>query len=119
MLGAFATLYGSRGLGVQFWGWLLPHGVTEILALLLCAASGLAIAESLIFPGRHTRLRNLALRGREAGVVVVGAVVMFLIAGCIEGVFRQLVHSTPIRYAVALSSAAAWTLYFTLAGRRA
>ena len=119
ILGAFAALYGSRGLALQFWGWLLPHGVTEILALLLCAASGLALAESLVFPGRHTRLRNLALRGREAGVVVVGAVAMFLIAGCIEGVFRQLVHSTPIRYAVALSSAAVWTLYFTRAGRKA
>lgn len=118
ILGAFAALYGGRGLSWEFWGWLLPHGVTEILALLLCAAAGLAIAESLVFPGRHTRLHNLALRGREAGVVVVGAIAMFLVAGCIEGFFRQLVHSTPIRYAVALSTAAAWALYFTLAGRR-
>jgi len=117
-LGAFGALYASRGLSAQFWGWVLPHGVTEILALLLCAAAGLCIAESLVFPGRHTRLRNLALRGREAGVVVVGAVAMFLLAGCIEGVFRQLVHSTAIRYAVALSTAAAWTLYFSLAGRK-
>ena len=118
LLGAFAALYGSRGLSLQFWGWLLPHGVTEILALLLCAAGGLAIAESLVFPGRHTRLRNLALRGREAGLVAVGAVAMFLIAGCIEGVFRQLVHATPIRYAVAISTAAFWALYFLRAGRR-
>jgi uncharacterized membrane protein SpoIIM required for sporulation len=118
LLGAFAALYGSRGLSVPFWGWLLPHGVTEILALLLCAAGGLAIAESLVFPGPHTRLRNLALRGREAGEVVVGAVAMFLIAGCIEGIFRQLVHSTPIRYTVAISSAALWILYFSLAGRK-
>jgi len=44
---------------------------------------------------------------------------MFLIAGCIEGEFRQLVHSTPIRCAVSLSSAAVWTLYFTRAGRKA
>lgn len=117
-LGAFGALYGSRGLSLQFWGWVLPHGVTEILALLLCAAAGLAIAESLVFPGRHTRLRNLALRGREAGLVVLGAVVMFLVAGCIEGVFRQLVHSTPIRYAVALTSAVAWIAYFTSAGRK-
>ena len=75
-------------------------------------------AEALLFPGRHTRLRNLGLRGRDAGVVVLGAVVMLLLAGLVEGVFRQTVHSVEIRLLVAALTALGWTAYFTSAGRR-
>lgn len=117
LLGAFAALYQDRGLGIEFWAWILPHGVTELLAVVLCGAAGLAVGESLLFPGRHTRLVNLGLRGRDAGVVVLGAVLMLLLAGMIEGVFRQTVHDVALRLSVALLSALLWTVYFTRVGR--
>ncbi|HME92576.1 MAG TPA: stage II sporulation protein M [Myxococcaceae bacterium] len=116
-LGAFAALYGSRGLSLDFWGWILPHGVTELTAVALCGAAGLVVGGALIFPGREERLAGLARRGREAGVLVLGAVAMFFVSALIEGLFRQLVHSVPIRYSVASLSAAVWIAYFHLAGR--
>src|SRR5262252_2823229 len=116
-MGAFAALYRSRGLSLDFWGWILPHGVTELTAVALCGAAGLVVGGALIFPGREERLAGLARRGREAGVPVLGAVAMFFVAGLIEGLFRQLVHSVPIRYSVAAVSAAVWIAYFRLAGR--
>jgi uncharacterized membrane protein SpoIIM required for sporulation len=118
LLGAFAALYHGRGLSLELWGWLLPHGVTELAALALCGGAGLVLGHRLVFPGRHTRLENLAHGGREAGLIVLGAVAMFLIAGVIEGVFRQAVHDMTARYAVAVATAAAWAAYFGLAGRR-
>jgi uncharacterized membrane protein SpoIIM required for sporulation len=118
MLGAFAALYHGRGLSLEFWAWILPHGVTELLAVMLCGAAGLVLADAILFPGRHTRLENLALRGREAGLIVMGAVLMFFVAGLIEGIFRQTVHSVPVRLVVAASSALAWAVYFGLAPRR-
>ncbi len=117
LLGAFWALYASRGLSMEFWAWLSPHGVTELLAVLLCSAAGLAIAQSLVFPGRQTRLRNLARRGRDAGVLVLGAVLMFLVAGLIEGIFRQTVTSIPARWALAASTAAFWIWYPLVLGR--
>jgi uncharacterized membrane protein SpoIIM required for sporulation len=117
LLGAFAALYQGRGLGLEFWAWLLPHGVTELLAVVLCGAAGLAVGESLLFPGRHTRLANLGQRGREAGVVVLGSVLMLLVAGLIEGIFRQTVHHVVVRLSVALLTSLFWTLYFTRVGR--
>lgn len=117
-LGAMAALFQSRGLGADFWAWILPHGVTELAAVCLCAAAGMVIGTSLVFPGPHTRLRNLALRGRGAALLVVGAVSMLLAAGLIEGIFRQVVHDPAVRWTVAGASLAAWTLYFSLAGRR-
>lgn len=117
-LGAFVALFHQRGLAVDLWSWLLPHGVTELTAVVICGGAGLVLAQSLIFPGRYSRLRNLAIQGREAAMFALGAVVMFFVAGLIEGIFRQRVQDLTIRYAVALSTALFWILYFGLVGRR-
>jgi uncharacterized membrane protein SpoIIM required for sporulation len=116
-LGAMAALYQTRGLGSEFWAWVMPHGVTELSAICLCGAAGMAIGSALVFPGRHTRLRNLALRGREVSLLAVGAVTMFLVAGLIEGIFRQSVHDVAIRWSLAATTLAFWTWYFLAVGR--
>ena len=117
VMGAFGALYGGRGLALEFWAWVLPHGVTELTAVVLCGAAGLAIGQALLFPGREERLAGLARRGREAGVVAVGAVALFFAAALIEGIFRQLVHSVPIRYAVAFGTAAVLFSYLATSGK--
>jgi len=117
VLGAFAALYAGRGLGVEFFAWVLPHGVTELTAVALCGAAGLALGQALVFPGREERLAGLARRGREAGVVALGAVALFFAAALVEGIFRQLVHAVPARYAVAFGSAAVLFAWLALAGR--
>lgn len=117
-LGAFAALYHDRGLSADLWGWLLPHGVTELSAIVLCGGAGLVLARSLVFPGRFKRLQNLKLRGRDAGQIALGAVIMLFIAGMIEGIFRQTVQSITIRYMVAAATAAFWIYYFGFVGRR-
>jgi uncharacterized membrane protein SpoIIM required for sporulation len=117
MLGAFGALYHARGLSLDFWGWVLPHGVTELTAVALCGAAGIALGQALVFPGREERLAGLARRGREAGVVALGAVALFFAAALVEGIFRQLVHAVPVRYAVALGSAGVLAAYLATAGR--
>lgn len=117
VLGAFGALYHSRGLSVDLWAWILPHGVTELTAVALCGAGGIALGQALVFPGRDERLAHLAARGRDAGVMVVGAVALFFVAGLVEGIFRQLVHAVPVRYSVAAAFAALWAAYFGRAGR--
>ena len=117
ILGVLAGLYQSRGLGPDFWAWVLPHGVTELLAIVLCGGAGLHLAFAIIQPGRYGRLHALGRAGREASLVVLGAVLMFAVAGLIEGFFRQLVHDMTARYALAAFSLVFWACYFLLAGR--
>ena len=118
VLGAFLALHAARGLTVDFIGWLSIHGVTEILAILLCGAAGLLVAEKIIFPGPLSRLASLAEYGRKAAGVACGAVLLFFVAGILEGGFRQLINHTPGRYAFALATAALWLAYFTRAGKK-
>lgn len=117
-LGAMAALYQERGLGIEFWGWVLPHGVTELLAVVLCGAAGMAFGKSLVFPGRKSRLNALAESGKKGGILVVGGLSMLVPAALIEGFFRQLVTDAMSRWSVALGTAVLWSLYFLLAGRK-
>ncbi len=117
IIGALAAVFHLRGLSLDLWGWLLPHGITELLAVVLCGAAGLSIGRAVVFPGRETRLESLAIHGRRAGGVVGGTVLLFLMAGLIEGFFRQLVTSLTMRYALAIGTALLWTAYFVLVDR--
>ena len=117
VLGAFVALYTSRGLGVDIWGWLLPHGVTELTAVILCGAAGLMLAHGLVFAGSMPRMDSLRERGRPAAVIVICAVMMLFIAGLIEGIFRQTVTDITVRYCVAGGTAIFWLSYFCLVGR--
>ena len=105
MLGAFLALFASRGLLVEMGGWLSIHGPTEFLALILSAAAGLK------------RLIRLARDGRDAAVVMMGAVLLFLLAGLLEGLGRQLVVGMAPRYLLGWGVFAAVVAYFCLAGR--
>ncbi|MCA9518476.1 MAG: stage II sporulation protein M, partial [Myxococcales bacterium] len=116
-LGAMWAVYAAHDLGLEFFTWVAPHGVTELLAVAVCGAAGLSLGYGLVFPGRHRRLENLAARGREAGALAIGAVFMFFVAALIEGFFRQLVQSLEVRALVASATAILWTAYFALAGR--
>ncbi len=117
VLGAFIALHSARGLTVDFIGWLSIHGVTELLAIMLCGAAGLAVAERIIFPGALPRLENLSRHGRQAASVAAGCVGMLFVAGILEGGFRQLINNTPGRYAFALVTGALWLIYFAKAGK--
>lgn len=118
MLGGMTALFHSRGLAVEWWSWILPHGVTELTAIILCGGAGLAIGHKVVFPGRDARGVSMAKIGRRMGAVIAGAVVMLLVAGVVEGIFRQVVQSLPVRYTLATAFAVLWTFYFTRAGRK-
>jgi uncharacterized membrane protein SpoIIM required for sporulation len=117
MLGAMFALFGSRGLGFEFGGWVLIHGVTELFAITLAGAAGLRIGWSIAFPGELSRLASAERAGRQGGVVMVGVVVMLFIAGLIEGFGRQLIVIDWVRWSIAAASAVLWGAYFYLPRR--
>ncbi len=118
-IGALTSLYASRGLGWDLWGWLLIHGVTELLAIALCGGAGIILASSLVVPGQYSRLEMLARNGKRAGQIVIGAVAMLFFAALLEGFARQLINDISVRYTIAFLSGAFWLSYFIGLGRKA
>lgn len=112
MLGAILALFVSRGLGFELGGWLIIHGSTEFLAIILAGAGGFRIGWSVVFPGEESRMDAAATAGRKAALVMAGVVVMLMTAGLLEGFGRQLITVDSLRYAVGLLMLIFWLGYF-------
>lgn len=118
MLGGFIGLFASRELGLELGGWLIIHGSTEILAIILAGGAGLHIGRAIAFPGSLSRTQSAALAGRTAGLLMVGVVIMLLFAGVLEGYARQLITEDILRYGIGLSLLLLWMMYLYLPRQR-
>ncbi len=100
ILGAVGVDYVLAGEIPFLLGWLLPHGVIEIPAMLVGGQAGFVLAGALL--GRGQR-KNLAARLREATPDVVtlcfGAALMLIWAGVIEAFLSQY-HAPVLPYSV-------------------
>jgi uncharacterized membrane protein SpoIIM required for sporulation len=100
MLGAVALDYILSGEAIFLMGWLLPHGVIEIPAILLAGQAGLVLASAIIGRGTSISLRNrLNKISRDLVTLIFGTAIMLVWAGIIEGFFSQY-HEPVIPYSV-------------------
>ena len=98
ILGAVALDYVLAGETPFLLGWLLPHGVIEIPAIILAGQSGLVLAGALIGWGKSislkTRLRKIS---PDLVTLIMGVAVMLIWAGIVEAFFSQY-HEPVIPY---------------------
>jgi uncharacterized membrane protein SpoIIM required for sporulation len=114
MLGAYSYTFHSRALAWEWWAWILPHGVTELLAIVLLAGGGLLIGHKLLAPGERSRLDALREARSDVGRLLLFAFPMLLLAAIIEAFVRQSNLSDSGRYLFAAASALLWALYLGL-----
>ena len=90
ILGVVTLDYVLSGESVFLAGWLLPHGVVEIPAILLAGQSGLVLGNALIGWGSAHRLRERLRLTTPDLVTLIGGVALLLVwAGIIEAFFSQ------------------------------
>ncbi|PWT91576.1 MAG: hypothetical protein C5B54_05045 [Acidobacteria bacterium] len=98
ILGAVALDYVMDGQTKFLLGWLLPHGVIEIPAILIAGQAGLLLARALIGYGNRatlrTRLRNAA---PDLFTLISGVGLLLVWAGTIESFLSQY-HEPVIPY---------------------
>ena len=98
MLGAVAADYIHAGYTQFLLGWLLPHGVIEIPAILVAGQAGFVIAGALIGWGDHsTRRERLRVISPDVLHLAGTAAVMLVWAGIIESFLSQY-HQPVIPY---------------------
>ena len=120
-LGAVVLDYVLAGETTFLLGWLLPHGVVEIPAILVGGQAGFVLAGALLGRGRRERLAA-RLRGVMPDVVTLlaGAALMLVWAGIVEAFLSQY-HEPVLPYAVKIAfgvvELVALTWYLARAGR--
>lgn len=122
ILGAVAFDYIHGGQTVFLMGWLLPHGVIEIPAILVGGQAGLVIAYALIGWGsRISRAERLRTVSGDVATLAGGAAAMLVWAGIVESFLSQY-HEPVISYGTKIAfgvvEAALLTFYLAFAGRR-
>jgi uncharacterized membrane protein SpoIIM required for sporulation len=112
LLGNFVAVHHRAGVSAEMWAWILPHGVTELGAIILCGGVGLLLGRAVVRPGELSRGDSLRLAGMEAGRTCLGVALMLVAAAIIESYLRQSHLSTGARLAFAAGTAVFWGLYF-------
>jgi uncharacterized membrane protein SpoIIM required for sporulation len=120
-LGAISTDYITDGQAKFLMGWLMPHGVIEIPAVLLAGQAGLLLALGLIGWGTRVplaaRLRQVS---RDAVTLTFGFALMLVWAGFVESFLSQY-HEPAVPYEAKIAFGAIELvllfLYLAKAGR--
>ncbi len=103
ILGAVAVDYIAAGKLVFLLGWLLPHGVIEIPAVLVAGQAGLVIGKALIGWSDRTPLKSrLRLVGNDVMTLIFGVALMLVWAGIVEAFLSQY-HEPVIPYAAKIA----------------
>jgi uncharacterized membrane protein SpoIIM required for sporulation len=103
MLGAVAVDYVRAGQAKFLLGWLLPHGVIEIPAILIAGQAGLMLATALIGWGRRVPLQaRLRAISKDVVTLIFGVAVLLVWAGFVEAFLSQY-HEPIIPYSVKIA----------------
>ena len=98
LLGMIAADYILAGQIVFLLGWLMPHGVIEIPAILIAGQGGLVLGQALIGRGDRAPLAaRLRAIGPDLMMLILGIAGMLVWAGLVESFLSQY-HEPAIRY---------------------
>ena len=102
-VGLIVIDYILAGQSVFLAGWLLPHGVIEIPAILIAGQGGLLLGKALIGHGDRAPLTaRLRALGPDFATLIGGVAVMLVWAGFVESFLSQY-HQPVIPYAVKIA----------------
>jgi uncharacterized membrane protein SpoIIM required for sporulation len=103
MLGAIAMDYMMAGETTFLFGWLLPHGIIEIPAILVGAQAGFVLARAVLGreDGRRIGVRLRAVAD-DVATLSGGAALMLVWAGIVESYLSQY-HEPAIPYWLKIS----------------
>ena len=114
ILGAISVDYIADGQTKFLLGWLMPHGVVEIPAILIAGQAGLMLALALIGRGSRvslqTRLRDIS---GDIATLIFGVGVLLVWAGFVEAFLSQY-HEPVIPYTAKIAFGAVELILLSL-----
>ncbi len=118
-VGEAAGLFHAAGEQTKFWGLILPHGLIELTAVCVAGGAGIQLGWAMIAPGDRTRTVAVAEEGRRSVPIVVGLVLVFIVAGIIEGFVTPSALPTYARVGIGVLVELAFLAYVAGFGRLA
>lgn len=93
-LGAIGMMYILDDVPLFFFAWVGPHGALELPAIIFGGAAGLLAGRALLMPGQLSRGSSLRRVLPSVWRMIIGAALVLVLAGLIEGSFSQFSAKT-------------------------
>ncbi len=116
-IGGVAGWFAMKGNSRALWGWIMPHGGMELLAIVLAGAAGFVLAEAILSPGRLRRSEALKRVGGRALTIELGCILLLIAAAVVEGFVSPSQIPYWMRIGVLATTLSAAILYLAAAGR--
>jgi uncharacterized membrane protein SpoIIM required for sporulation len=116
MVGGLMAANGKLGL---FFALILPHGMLELTAVFVAAASGLKLFWAWVDPGPLPRSQALGREGRSMVTIAMGLVGVLFVSGLIEAFVTPSPLPTWARLAIGSLAWLGFMVYVAVFGRRA
>ncbi len=116
-LGGVMGAFQNRGVLENILAWVAPHGPFELTAIALAGAAGFRVGSALWAPGRLSRADAFQVRGKEALVLLGGAVALLVVAGVLEGFAAPARVAPEVKYTIGVLTTLLMVGYFGFAGR--
>jgi uncharacterized membrane protein SpoIIM required for sporulation len=84
MVGTFLMFFYRESELAQALPVIMLHGTIELTSIVIAAAAGFIMGNSLLFPGTYSRLASFKMGALKGLKIVVGLVPFFILAGFIE-----------------------------------
>lgn len=115
MVGAFQYFFFQHNLLFTSALTIWIHGTIEISSIVVGGAAGLAMGNSILFPGTYTRLVSFQKGALKGMKTVIGLIPLFIVAGFLESyVTRYTEFPTWLKLTIILSSAGFVLYYFVI-----
>jgi uncharacterized membrane protein SpoIIM required for sporulation len=115
MVGTFIMFFYQENQLAQAFPVIMLHGTVELTSIVIAAAAGFVMGNSLLFPGTYSRLASFKSGAVKGMKIVMGLVPFFIMAGFIESfITRYAFMHWSIKAAVIGFSAFLMIFYFII-----
>ncbi len=90
MIGIIGRLFMENHNIVNYLAFILPHGVIEIMAIIISGAAGMRLGYSILNPAGKSRVKSLQEGAQNSFKMMMGVILMLIIAGLIEAYFTPI-----------------------------
>ena len=84
MVGTFVMFFYKEQQLAQAFPVIMLHGTIELSAIVIAAAAGFTMGNSILFPGTYSRLASFKMGALKGLKIVMGLIPFFIMAGFIE-----------------------------------
>jgi uncharacterized membrane protein SpoIIM required for sporulation len=112
MVGTFIMFFVTEQQLTQALPVIMLHGTIELSSIVIAAAAGFTMGNSLLFPGTYSRLASLKVGAVKGLKIVVGLVPFFVLAGFIESFITRYAFMHWIFKTMVISLSAALMIFY-------